>query len=82
MPGVPASVTSATGDPPGGADAAAPLSELVVFEVTGDRLADFEVRQSPRVRRVSSQAIRSTSRRTRSARSVTSSRLPMGVATT
>src|SRR5262245_8025459 len=35
-----------------------------------------------RVRRVSSHAISSTSRNTRSARSVTSSRLPMGVATT
>src|SRR5689334_16785160 len=35
-----------------------------------------------RVRRVSSAAIRSTSARTRSARSVTSSRFPIGVATT
>src|SRR3990172_6366099 len=38
--------------------------------------------RSARVRRVSSQAIRWTSLRTRSARRVTSSRLPMGVATT
>src|SRR5438093_608974 len=38
--------------------------------------------RSARVRRVSSQAIRSTSRRTRSARRVMSSRLPIGVATT
>jgi len=37
---------------------------------------------SARVRRVSSQAIRSTSRSTRSARAETSSRLPIGVATT
>src|SRR6267378_8084534 len=37
---------------------------------------------SARVRRVSSQAIRSTSRSTRSARAETSCRLPMGVATT
>src|SRR5438477_12202763 len=37
---------------------------------------------SARVRRVSSQAIRSTSRSTRSARAETSSRLPSGVATT
>src|SRR5215813_3109071 len=37
---------------------------------------------SARVRRVSSQAIRSTSRSTRSARAGTSSRLPIGVATT
>src|SRR5207248_3800883 len=37
---------------------------------------------SARVRRVSAQAIRSTSRSTRSARAETSSRLPMGVATT
>src|SRR5437773_6207599 len=38
--------------------------------------------RSARVRRVSSQATRSTSRRTRSARRVMSSRLPIGVATT
>src|SRR6267142_662059 len=38
--------------------------------------------RSARVRRVSSQAITSTSRSTRSARAETSSRLPMGVATT
>src|SRR5438046_933738 len=38
--------------------------------------------RSARVRRVSSHAIRSTSRRTRSARRVMSSRLPIGVATT
>src|SRR5207248_10272740 len=37
---------------------------------------------SARVRRVSAQAIRSTSRSTRSARAETSSRLPIGVATT
>ncbi len=37
---------------------------------------------SARVRRVSSQAMTSTARSTRSARSVTSSRFPMGVATT
>src|SRR3982750_4370436 len=36
----------------------------------------------PRVRRVSSQAMTSTSRSTRSARAEMSSRLPMGVATT
>src|SRR5262245_16698566 len=83
MPGVPASVTRATEAPSASAfKICGPRASLLCskYETVGVWMSKCE--SSARVRRVSSQAISATSRSTRSARADTSSRLPMGVATT
>src|SRR5512145_797123 len=81
--GVPASVTRATDRPASSwRSSSGPRRAMLCakYDVVGVWMSKWASRA--RVRRVSSQAMTSTSRSTRSARSVTSSRLPMGVATT